>query len=61
MKPYCDRCGGIFAKDMTVHEGENGERWHYYCAWKIWKEQLEKEVVQSRNSTLILSEKTYGK
>ena len=49
MKPYCDRCGGIFSKDMTIHEGDDDKRYHYYCAWKIWQEKLRKESDQSSN------------
>ena len=70
MTQYCDKCGGIFNEKMTVEYGENGKPLHAYCAWRIWKEQRQKleddfnqrrEVVQSSNSTLNLSEKTYGK
>ena len=40
MNNYCARCGGIFSKDMTVHE-DGDKRYHYYCSWKIWKEKQE--------------------
>ena len=39
---YCARCGGIFNKETTVHEGEDGKLYHYYCSWKIWQEYKRK-------------------
>ena len=42
MNNYCARCGGLFSKDMTVMESDDGGKLHYYCSWKIWKEKQEK-------------------
>ena len=71
MTQYCGRCGGIFSEKMSVEYGDDDKPYHSYCAYAKWKEERQrmeddfnkrrKVGDQSSNSTLNLSEKTYGK
>ena len=56
---YCERCGGIFSKDMTTHEID-GKKYHAYCSWKVLKEKENKYFKEQDDATQVRRKKWFA-